>query len=367
MTGLTWKIGVEVELLAPAGSSRKDLADAIAVSVGGNTRRIFHPESEPSLVPGAAIFENLTLGFDVTGPDGALVARCLDDLTLQSDLDRQRPPIPDWYRIAGDDKRLMRLIKQNADPTAPVETVLDPVAALFGTETEVNEAGMVRLADETGAAIAIAAPLPGERERPCELVTPPLETDHASRLEALLSIARDLGFTVPVEAAAHIHFDGEKLTSAAAIANLVRLFAAHGAALKRLVGANPNCLRLGAWPEELLALVNSVPFLMRDWNGVRMKLAEIEDLTKYCDFNIFNLVHNTPGKHTFEVRILPSGLETGPIIEMARLFEAMLDWVVDAGTGLRKVPADLPALVDELTLEGAEREMWRARLAADPA
>ena len=365
MTDLTWKIGVEVELLAPAGRSRKDLADAIATSVCGTVRRIFHPESEPSLVPGAAIFENLTLGFEVTGPDGSLVARCTDDLTLQSDLDRQRPPLPGWYRIAGDDKRLMRLIKQNADPTAGLETVLDPIASLFGTETEINEAGMVRLSDDTGAAIAIAAPLPGERERPCELVTPPLEDDHAARLDALLAIARELGFTVPTEAAVHIHFDGARLTSAAAIANLVRLFSGHGAALKQLVGANPNCLRLGAWPEELLPLVKSVPFMMRDWAGARVAMAEIE-LTKFCDFNIFNLVHNTPDKHTFEVRILPSGLEAGPIIEMARLFEAMLTWVVDAGTGLRKIPVTLDDLLADLPMDAHERNAWRARARGEP-
>lgn len=363
MTDLTWKIGVEVELLAPAGKSRKDLADAIAGTVGGSVRRCFHPESEPSLVQGSGIFENLTLGFEVTGPDGALVARCVDDLTLQDDLDRARPPLPGWYRIAGDDMRFLRLIKRHADPEAALETVMDPAAALFGTTPEVNESGMVRLSDDSGAAIAIAAPLPGERERPCELITPPLEADHAARLEALLGLARDLGFTVPAEAAVHIHFDGERLKSAPAIANLVRLFAAHGEALKPLVGTNPKCRRLSPWPGELLPLVKSVPFMMRDWAGARAAMAELE-LTKYCDFNIFNLVHNTPNKHTFEVRILPSGLETGPIVEAARFFEAMLDWVVDAGAGLRKVPASLGDLIAEIPLDDAERAVWRERLEA---
>ena len=43
----------------------------------------------------------------------------------------------------------------------------------------------------------MAAPQGGERERPCEIITPPLTADHAVALEDLLGPARELGFTIP--------------------------------------------------------------------------------------------------------------------------------------------------------------------------
>jgi hypothetical protein len=40
------------------------------------------------------------------------------------------------------------------------------------------------------------------------LVAPPLTADHGAALEEPLGPARALGFTVPIEAAVHLHLDG---------------------------------------------------------------------------------------------------------------------------------------------------------------
>ena len=101
--------------------------------------------------------------------------------------------------------RLLELILQQSDPLAPVSEVLTPIAHLFRTEPQRGQGDMVRVVDKTDAAIAIATPLPGERERPCELITPPIEENHLEQIESLLSIARSLGFTAPKEGATHIH------------------------------------------------------------------------------------------------------------------------------------------------------------------
>ena len=93
---VAWKIGVEIELMAPLGRSRLDLAQALAAQSGGRVQRFFHPQSEPSQVTGAPVFENLTLGFKVLDAQGQLLASCVDDLTLQKDLVRQRMPRPNW-------------------------------------------------------------------------------------------------------------------------------------------------------------------------------------------------------------------------------------------------------------------------------
>lgn len=357
MPEIRWKTGFEIELLAPRGLSRRDLAAAIAAHPGCSISPCFHPQAELAAVPGAPVFENLTLGFEARAADGSLLARCADDLTLQDDLDRRAPSKPGWYRIAGDDARLLRLIMRHADPADPLEKVLDRVAGLFGTEPTRSPDGMTRLADALDAPIAIAAPLPGERERPCELITPPMVDSHAERLDRLLTPARALGFTVPIEAALHIHFDAVDLCRAATLVNLFRVLDRHGDALKRLVGTNPRCIRLGAWPQKIRDLVTDPTFAFQTWEEARARLLG-NGLTKYCDFNILNMIQPPPGKHTFEVRILPVSLEVAPVIQAAGLFEAILHWANDTTQGVRKPPADIPALLAVLPMSDDQRLFW---------
>ncbi|ACC80639.1 conserved hypothetical protein [Nostoc punctiforme PCC 73102] len=133
-------------------------------------RRVFHPQSELSQVPGTPLFQNLTLGFDVLDKHEYLIARCVDDLTLLENLDKTAKPKPGWYWIVSDDSRLLQLVESQADAADSIADVLQPIASLFSTNLEAGLGGMVRIADRTGNPIAIAAPLPGERERPCELI-----------------------------------------------------------------------------------------------------------------------------------------------------------------------------------------------------
>ena len=363
MMELNWKIGVEVELMAPKGLSRRDLADAIAQELGGTVRPFFHPQSEPSKVPGTPLFQNLTLGFEVIDPQGNMIAQCVDDLTLQNDFDKTHPPQPGWYRIVSDDPRLLRLVAQQANPAAPLSEILIPVAQLFGTEPEISNDGMVRMVDNTGASIAIAAPLPGERERPCELITPPIDADHFERLESLLAIARSLGFTAPKEGATHIHFDASPLHSATVLANLMRLLWVHGGTLQKMVGTNQHCRRLGTWSHELYELVQKPEFLNLSWQEAKIHLGQLE-IIKYCDFNLKNMIHSTPVKDTFEVRIFPVWLHGQPIIEAAGLFEASLRWAIDSGKNVqtKSVPLEMQTLLNDLPMSEKLRQVWQKQI-----
>ncbi|MGB6017391.1 MAG: amidoligase family protein, partial [Nodosilinea sp.] len=305
------KVGLEIELMAPPGSSRHVLAEAIAASCGGSVSRIFYPQSEPSQVPGTPILENLTLGFEVRDAQQQVVARCVDDLTLQADCDRTRPPQPGWYRIVGDDIRFMQIISRLSDANLPLDNVLQPVAQTLGLALQQGPEGMVKLADQLGPPIAIATKLPGERERPCELITPPLTAGQLPQLAGYLQLARQLGFFAPVEGATHLHFDAAPLCSAPVMRNLVNLFWTYGPTLKGLVGSNPRCQRLGLWPPELLTLVNDSTWADLAWEPARDQLKTMP-LTKYCDFNLKNVVYAPRHKHTFEIRILPVYLELEP-------------------------------------------------------
>tara|TARA_R110002051_G_scaffold82942_3_gene147379 strand:- start:481 stop:1653 length:1173 start_codon:yes stop_codon:yes gene_type:complete len=360
-TRLTWKMGFEIELMAPPGLTRADLAQAVAARGGGTVRRFFHPQSEPSKVPGSPVFENLTPGFEAVDAGGQRLAAFVDDLTLQAGLDRTRPPLDGWHRIVTDDGRLLRLVIRHCDPTADADTVLEPLAALFGSAVQRHDAGMARVEDDRGVSVALCAPLPGERERPCEIVTAPITSGHRRLLRDLLAQARDLGFTLPAEGATHIHFDAEALCDAATLARLVTVLHRHGPGLRRLVGTNPACIRLGAWPDDLMRLVADPGFLAMDWPMARAALAELS-LIKYCDFNLSNLIAGTKDKHTFEVRILPATLEAEAVIAAAALFQAILIWCRDGAVGSR-CPASLLELVVQLPLSAADQALWLGRVA----
>lgn len=361
MTNIDWRLGLEVELLAPVGKSRFDLAQAIARHYGGTLRRTFHPQSEPSKVPGLPVFHNLTLGFEVNDSNQQWVASCVDDLTLQADLNPQTEPKPDWYRVLSDDLRLLHLIQCQTDPERGLAEVLEPIANLFGTLPQPGPGGMVKVNDSAGASVAIAAPLPGERERPCELVTAPIDRDHQQRLDTLLGLAKSLGFVAPKEGATHLHFDATPLHSASALANLVQILWAYGEPLKQLMGTNPNCIRLGAWPPEVAQRVALPDFRTLDWDQARAELLRL-NLIKYCDFNLLNCLQAKPCMNTIEVRILPVWLESQPILEAASLFVAILRWAISD----KPVPALPPeqataeGLLSHLDLCSEQKTRWLA-------
>ncbi|MCB9745824.1 MAG: amidoligase family protein [Alphaproteobacteria bacterium] len=365
---LSWRLGVEVELLAPPGADRRQLAERLAAELGGEVHAFFHPQSEPSRVPGKAAFRNLTPGFEVRGPDGAWLARCVDDLTLQADLDREAPPAGGWYRVVSDDARLLRLAARHCDPEGALPEAVAPLAALFGTEPEPGEGGMFRVADEGGQPICIAARLPGERERPCELISPPIDADHLARLAALLEPARALGFTAPAEGATHLHFDARPLQRAAVLADLVAWWQAWGPTLGWLWGRNPRCVRLGPTPPKELALLRDPAFRELPWPEARRRLSALEP-SKYVDLNLRNLAKASTGKNTLEVRTLPVLQDAEEIVLCAALVEGALrraqlgippGWRSPTPPGV----SGAQRMLAELPLSEEVEQAWRARLAA---
>lgn len=316
------RVGFEIELLTPRGSTRADLARGIATAVGGRVERVFHPDSEPSAVQGMGSFRHLTPGFAVFDADEQPVCSVVDDVTVVADLDVRARPLPGWYRLLTDDARLLNLLAAVCDPEADQADVLTPVAELFGTEVRTGGRSVHRVADRDGASVAMAAPLPGERHRPAEIVTVPLERDHAGALDRLLEPAAELGATVPVEAAVHLHFDAAPFRSPTAFANVVDLFAHWRPALWRLFGTNPACRRLAAPPAALVELLPELR-AMDTWAEVAAAVADT-GLTKYADVNLVNVVRAPAVKDTLEVRILPGAATTGAIMARAVVTERLL-------------------------------------------
>ena len=329
------RTGFEIELLAPVGSSRRVLADEVANRRGGRVRQVWHHDSEPSLVPGLGPFLHLTQGFQVLDATDTLVCTLVDDVTLVADLDPATRPAPSWYRVLTDDSRLLRLLAARVDPGAPIEESLDPIAALWGVPVDVH--GKVRqVNDSGGATIALAAPQGGGRERGCEVITPPLTADHETAIDELLSVARELNFVVPVEAAVHVHHDGAPFRSAPALANVVRLFGLWRPALHAVLRTNPACLRLAPLPPSLVeaAAVSSPSYgQLRD---------AARSLTKFLDVNLTALFKEDPVRDTLEVRILPGTIDTREVVRGAAVVEALLERCLDQ-TPIPTPPTDLAA------------------------
>lgn len=327
---LTWRAGFEVELLAPAGSDRLVLGERLAADCAGRVVRSFHTDTEASPVPGVDTFRHLSPAVEVRDPSGALVARLVDDVTIRADLDGSGVRgHRGWYRVLSDDGRLLRLVERHADPSAPLATVLAPLAALFGVDVDAR-ADSARVNDATGATVAVALPLPAGRERVCEVVTPPLVAGHARALGRLLAPARELGFTVPQEAAVHVHLDAAPFRRAPAFANVVRLFSLWREPLWSALGTNPGCRRLGPLPPDLLTLVDRP----RDegpagWAALAGAARSV-GLTKFADVNLTQVVAERPARDTLEVRILPGSIDEDAIVRGAALVEALLRRCLDA-------------------------------------
>ncbi|MEL6347061.1 MAG: amidoligase family protein [Myxococcota bacterium] len=342
-----WKMGVEVELMAPRGLSRRHLAVRLAADTGGTVQTYFLHQEEPSKVPGMTLFDNLTQAFEVVRPDGRWAARLADDLTLQVDLDRRAPPKPGWFRIVSDDRRLLRLIARHGPADQDAFAALSPTADLFGTRPRRQEGAMVQIVDETGAPVAIGAPLPGERERPCEVISAPMIHNQLTCLESLLAPARELGFSIPIEAAVHLHFDATPLKNSRVFANLVRFFSSALPILKDLVMTNPRCRRLGPWPDALIEMVDEPGFRQLPWPAAQQRLQTL-NLTKYCDLNLKNVVHEVNGKDTVEVRILPGMIHGQEVMHCAHLFAGLLRYAIatdviddERGEGVERIISEL--------------------------
>jgi len=322
MQAIYKKVGVEIELMAPIGSSRLHYAEAAANFFSGQIQPYFHIDTEPSKVRGKPFFFHITQAYEVVDAKGLSFLKCVDDITLQADLDKSAKPKAGWFRIVSDDLRLLRLIRRHSDASASVEEVLKPIGELFGTAPKQSTGGVSRLLDESGASIALAAPLPGERERACEIITSPLLPNQLSQLEVLLKIASELQFTRPKEGATHLHFDGELFSNARMFRKTVNFLHANRLLLKALLGSNPYCRRVAAWKPELLKLVNQTDFVELDWSEAIKRLKTL-NISKYHDFNLRNLILQPPSKHTFEIRILPSTLSAKPILLAIDLFNAI--------------------------------------------
>jgi len=236
--------------------------------------------------------------------------------------------------------------------------------AVVGTRAVALPGGGWLVVDQRGGPVGMGAPLPGEGERPGEIISAPIEADHANRMEALLRAARALRFRLPREAVTHIHFDGAPLQDANTFANVIHLFGEWLPTLKALFKTTPACRRLGSWPEALYDIVGHDDFRRLQWPEAAQRLKAVP-LSKYRDVNVKNVVMSVHGKTTLEVRVLPGLLHSDTILFAAcviekMLFRAMTSSSLPRRSARKADPNDVTRLLSQLEIQ------WQEGQAADP-
>ena len=117
---------------------------------------------------------------------------------------------------------------------------------------------------------------------------------------------------------------------------------------------NPACMRLGPFDPEFIQVVGRPEFKHLDWEDMCKILMPFK-LTKYCDYNLINMINQTEEKDTLEIRILPGLMDVEKIIKYARFFEALLHYSLK---DITKIPTSLKSLICSLDLTQIEQNEW---------
>ncbi len=323
--------GVELELLAPKGRSRRDLAQALADLWQGGLRYGLKYSSEGLVADGRAVC-TLTPAFTVVDQTGRDRVTIVDDTTIRFDLDGDQPTPAGWYRVVMDDVRLALLAERVSHAqTLEPQAVLAPLIELFGgyigaPGDQTSSVEHRRITDAYDQPLAVIAPLPGERDRVAEVVTVPLRREERSEvLTQIIQTANELEFAVPTEAALHLHFDAAPWQSTAALGALLRRTESDRDELRQRFAVNPRCRGVGPQPTDVQRVLSQakddLPF------ATFAAAIAIAGASRYCDVNILGVVERHPRHPTVEYRALSMTLEAGVLLAKLQELEAYLDGV----------------------------------------
>ncbi|MDP2271805.1 MAG: amidoligase family protein [Archangium sp.] len=318
---MRFPVGLELELLAPAGKTRFDLARALAKQAGGALRLSFKyhgqgvlPDGRPDchLTPAARVLVR-----------GKWFASVVDDPTIVDDLART----PEFMRAARtDDVRLAAWIERSCPGH------FRPLQKTFAA-TE-DEAGFV---DPWGQPLVRWHHVSAERARVCEVVLRPLgQKELAPTLRRVMKLATSLGFTVPAEAAVHAHFDAAPFRSTASLRRLVLAWSKERAVYLSRLKPNPRCRKLGPFPPDVVRVAteatDELPF---ETLAAGLLLA---GLHRAVDLNLLGLVERFPKQPTIEVRCLPGSLDPEATLQALSDASAFLESVreLDAPDAVRR-------------------------------
>jgi hypothetical protein len=147
---------------------------------------------------------------------------------------------------------------------------------------------------------------------------------------------------------------------ASVISALVHVFGTYRIDLRKLVDTNPRCRRLGDWQKALYDAVRQPRFASLPWEKAVEQLRETKP-KRYCDFNLLNLLMETRGKPTFEVRILPGSTDVDFIPKAVQLFEELLRACASGNVSVEDPLPPLPTFLNRFPLSTEDQGFWQSR------
>lgn len=301
------RVGLELELLAPAGSSRETLARALARATKQQLEFGFKFHGAGFLADGRADCR-LTEALRVPG-----LASFVDDPSISVSGD----DVTRWARGRSDDVRIALWAERRcwarsrAHRLAPFRTDLD---ALLITR---------RVLDPLGHPLLLLEDDDAGRARVCEVVLVPLARPALKKtLRLVCAVATDLGFTVPREGATHAHYDARPFRSTRALRALVLQFSRERDALSALLQPNPHCTKVGPFPADVVRVAREAEDTL-DFDTLCAALS-LAGLRREVDLNLLGVVETFPKQPTIEFRALPSTLDADATLARLAALDAFL-------------------------------------------
>ncbi len=301
-------VGLELELLAPPGKTRIDLARALAKQAGGALRLSFKyhgqgvlPDGRPDchLTPAARVMVK-----------GKWFASVVDDPTIVDDLDAAGEPL----RIARtDDVRIALWIERHCAGN------FEALKKTF--EATEEEDGFV---DPWGQPLVRWHEVSAERLRVAEVVLRPLDRKElAPTLKRVMKLANSEGFTVPAEGAIHAHYDAEPFRTTPALRRLVLKWSEERDRWIKKLKPNPRCRKLGPFPPDVVRVAreatDDLPFSTLAAGMI------LGGLHRAIDVNVLGVVERYPKQPTVEVRCLPGSLDAAETLERLAVVDQFLE------------------------------------------
>jgi hypothetical protein len=314
--------GFEIELMAPPGGSRLDLALEFQHDVLYGFKSLSLEVDDQGEWLGSS---ELTPAYSLSG-----LCTFVDDFSIHRELNKSAPPR--GWRAIFDDARLAQVAESkllSRDPEALIGQLLD----LFSGRLEVPSdlPHMRSLYNPAGHLVAVVAPYAEERERVCEVVTRPLTTDERrDQLHEVLSRASSLGFVGAAEGSVHVHYDGLPWRDSRTLCRLILAWHEQGPELLEQLQPNPDTLEWrGPFPEAVVEVARAgqrLPF-----SELALQLARA-GVRKRCDFNLLGIIRPRHRQMTLEARIFPALLEADALLERVELLESFLARLLRAGS-----------------------------------
>ncbi|MBI5510562.1 MAG: hypothetical protein HY903_17535 [Deltaproteobacteria bacterium] len=341
--------GLELELLAPPGWTRLEVAADVGVRLGLRVESFVTMSKVPvpladlgALDPKAGAAAATALLADVARHHGAAVHALAED-------GRHFYLAHRGARLMGTDGLpLLLFVHDNSIDGGErvTEVVTRPFAGLEPVRLDPATPSRQPAPQRGGGAASARSGRKGAGQSAHGQIGP---RGVFAAIEAVVSIP---GVSLPPRAALHVHVDGRGFCDPTRLARLVALFSLWEPVLRRWLRTPSDLLAAKALPTELAPRLHQLAVAGAPWSAAQQALRELLAGRGHA-LNLYNLAVDEPGKRTVEFKLAAPSLSL-PFIEAVR--QVAVGFAALALDTERNAPVDDEAeLLQALDPDGAAR------------